>query len=174
MSLSDVTALGERLEDHYREYAFGTLSQPPRPKGFARLFRRWFTYNAQDIQPGDKAFLDGTEALIGELAAAVAALSPEEAEGGKAAAERAVALMTGEKPENIPNSRRLYLIAAEALCAPLLPLLDREALVRQRDAMVKVTPKRLMFPRQLELLEEMERLLEEKTEAHCSPDSYLN
>ena len=162
MSLSDVTALRDRLEDHYRAYAFEYLTRPPQAKGFARLFRRWFTYNAQDIQPGDKAFLDGTEALIGELAAAVAALSPEE--GGKAAAEQAVALMTGEKPEGIPNGRRLYLVAAEALCAPLLPLLDREALERRRETMLKITPKRLMFPRQLELLAEMERLLGEKTE----------
>ena len=34
--------------------------------------------------------------------------------------------MLGEKPKGMPNERRLYLIAAEALAAPLLPLLDRE------------------------------------------------
>ena len=159
MSLSDVTALRDRLEAHYRDYALGPLGQPPQPKGFARLFRRWFTYNDQDIEPVHKEFLDGTEALTKELAAAVAALAPEEAEGGRAAAEQAAALMLGEKPQGIPNDRRLYLIAAEALCAPLLPLLDREALVRRREAMLETTPKRLMFPKQLELLEEMERLI---------------
>lgn len=160
MSMSDVTALADRLEAHWRDYAFGAPDRPP--KGFARLFRRWISYNAQEIQPADKAFLEGAETLTGELAAAVAALSPEEAEQGRAAAEQAVALMLEEKPQGIPNDRRLYLVAAEALCAPLLPLLDREALVRRREAMLKATPKRLMFPRQRELLEEMERRIGEQ------------
>ena len=164
MSLSDVTALRDRLEDHFRAYAFEYLTRPPQAKGFARLFRRWFTYNDQDIEPVHKAFLDGTEALAKELAAAVSALGPEEA-AGRTAAERAVALMLGEKPQGIPNDRRLYLIAAEALCAPLLPLLDREALARRREAMLAATPKRLMFPNQLALLQELERLLGEKTES---------
>lgn len=164
MSLSDVTALRDRLEDHYRAYAFEYLTRPPQAKGFARLFRRWLAYNAQDIQPADKEFLDGAESLARELAGAAAALPPEEAEGGREAAEQAVALMLGEKPQDMPNDRRLYLIAAEALCAPLLPLLDREALARQRETMLKNTPKRLMFPKQLELLAEMDRLLEEKTQ----------
>ncbi len=164
MSLSDVTALGDRLEDHYRAYAFEYLTRPPQAKGFARLFRRWFTYNAQDIQPADRDFLEGAEKLARELADAVAALPPEEAERGRETAERAAALMLGEKPPDMPNDRRLYLIAAEALCAPLLPLLDREALARQREAMLKNPPKRLMFPKQLELLTDMERLLDQKTE----------
>lgn len=164
MSLADVTALTERLEAHYRDYAFGPPGQQPQAKGFARLFRRWFTYNAQEIAPADKDFLEGAETLAGELAAAAADLAPEEAEAGREAARRAVALMLGVKPEGIPNGRRLYLVAAEALCAPLLPLLDRADLARQRDDMIKATPKRLMFPRQLELLEEMERLIGEKNE----------
>ena len=161
MSLSDVTALGARLEDHLAAYARGTAGQPPQPKGFARLFRRWFSYNAQDIEPVHKDFLEGTEALAGELAAAIAALPPEEADRGKAAAEQAVTALLGEKPEALPNDRRLYLIAAEPLCAPLLPLLGREALARRRGEMLRITPRRRMFPRQLELLEEMDRLLEE-------------
>lgn len=160
MSQSDVTALAERLEAHYRDYALGPLGEPPKPKGFARLFRRWFTYNAQDIEPVHKDFLDGTQGLVRELAEAVAALPPAEAAEGRRTAERAVEGMLGEKPQGIPNDRVLYLVAAEGLCAPLLPLLDREGLVRQRDGMLARTPKRLMFPRQLELLEEMERLLD--------------
>ena len=59
----------------------------------------------------------------------------------------------------MPNERRLYLVAAEGLAAPLLPLLDREKLAQQRDRMLALTPKRFMFPRQRELLAEMERLL---------------
>lgn len=159
MSLQEAAALADRLEEHYRDYAFWNLGQPPRAKGFARLFRRWISYNDQDIAPADREFLDGTETLVKELAAALSALPPEEAEKGREIAERAVALMLEEKPREISNARRLYLIGAEALCAPLLPLLDREALVRRREAMLAVTPRRLMFPKQLELLEEMERLM---------------
>lgn len=160
MSLPEVTALADRLEAVLRDYALGPLGAPPQPKGFARLFRRWFTYNAQDIEPIHKAFLEETEALVGELAAGLAALPAREAAEGRAEAERAVAAMLAAKPAEIPNDRRLYLVAAEALCAPLLPLLDREALARRREEMLRVTPKRLMFPRQRELLAEMERLLE--------------
>ena len=160
MSLAEVTALADRLEAHVRDYAFGCRNQPPQAKGFARLFRRWFTYS-EEIEPVHRDFLDGVETLTAELAAAAAALPPEEAAGGRAEAERAVALLLGEKPRDLPGERRLYLVGAEALCAPLLPLLDREGLVRQRDAMVRLTPRRLMFPRQRELLEEMERLLAE-------------
>ena len=161
MSLAEVTALADRLEEHYRTYAFETLGEPPRAKGFARLFRRWFSYNAQDIEPVHRDFLEETESLAGRLADAVAALAPEEAEEGRRQADRAVGLMLGEKPGEIPGDRQLYLTAAEALCTPLLSCLDRTQLSRQRDGMVARTPRRLMFPRQRELLEEMERLLKE-------------
>ncbi len=161
MSLSEVTALADRLEAHYRAYALGPLGEPPKAKGFARLFRRWFTYNAQDIEPVHQEFLEGTESLAVQLAAAAAALPPEEAEEGRKLADRAVGLMLGEKPAQVPSDRQLYLVAAEALCAPLLSCLDRTQLARQRDGMVARTPRRLMFPRQRELLEEMERMLKE-------------
>ena len=159
MSLADVTARLEALEEHYRAYVLAYREQPPKPKGFGKLFRRWFTYNAQEIEPVHQQFLEGTEALVRELAEAVAALPDEDKAAGVEAADRAVSLMLGEKPDGLPNDRRLYLIAAEALAAPLLPLLDRERLRSQRDRMLALTPKRLMFPRQLELLGEMEGLL---------------
>ena len=162
MSLSDVTARLKDLEAHYRAYTQGDRDQPPKPKGFGKLFRRWFTYNAQEIEPVHREFLEGAEALTKELAEAVAALPEGEKASGIEAADRALTLMLGEKPQDLPNDRRLYLVAAEALAAPLLPLLDREKLARQRDRMLTLTPRRLMFPRQLELLAEMERLLGEK------------
>ena len=90
-----------------------------------------------------------------------AELSAEEEDRGKALAEQAVRSLLAEKSEALPNDRRLYLIAAEPLCAPLLPLLDRDALARRREEMLRITPRRLMFPRQLALLEEMDRLLGE-------------
>ena len=162
MSLADVTARLEALEEHYRTYTRGNRDQPPKPKGFGKLFRRWFTYNAQEIEPVHQQYLEGAEALTKELAEAVAALPDEDRAAGAEAADRALSLMLGEKPEDLPNERRLYLIAAEALAAPLLPLLDREKLARQRERMLALTPKRFMFPKQLELLAEMERLLGEQ------------
>ena len=159
MSLADVNARLEALEAHYEAYARGERDQPPKPKGFGKLFRRWFTYNAQEIEPVHREFLEGAESLTRELAEAISALPDEEKAAGEEAADRALTLMLGEKPGDLPNERRLYLVAAEALAAPLLPLLDREKLARQRDRMVALTPKRFMFPKQRELLEEMERLL---------------
>ena len=159
MSLSDVTARLEALEEHYRDYTYLDPEQPPKPKGFGKLFRRWFTYNAQEIEPVHQQFLEGTETLVKELAEAVSSLSDVDREAGIDAADRAVSIMLGEKPEGLPNDRRLYLIAAESLAAPLLPLLDRDRLSRQRESMLSLTPKRLMFPKQLALLGEMEELL---------------
>ena len=162
MSLADVNARLEALEEHYRAYTQGSRDQPPKPKGFGKLFRRWFTYNAQEIEPVHREFLEGAEALTKELAEDAAALPDEDKAAGAEAADLALSLMLGEKPQDLPNERRLYLIAAEAISAPLLPLLDREKLAEQRDRMLALTPKRFMFPRQLELLGEMERLLGEK------------
>ena len=159
MSLADVNARLEALEEHYRAYVRAYREQPPKPKGFGKLFRRWFTYNAQEIEPVHQAFMEGAETLARELAEAVAALPEEDKAAGAEAADRALSLMLGEKPEDLPNERRLYLVAAEGLAAPLLPLLDREKLAQQRDRMLALTPKRFMFPRQRELLAEMERLL---------------
>lgn len=162
MSLTAVNARLEALEEHYRAYTLGDRDRSPKPKGFGKLFRRWFTYNAQEIEPVHREFLEGTEALTKELAEAVAALPEEEKPAGTEAADRALTLMLGEKPGDLPNERRLYLVAAEALAAPLLPFLDKEKLARQRDRMVSLTPKRFLFPKQLELLAEMERLLGEQ------------
>ena len=162
MSLAGVSARLEALEEHYRAYIRAYREQPPKPKGFGKLFRRWFTYNAQEIEPVHQQYLEGAEALTKELAEAVAALPDEDRAAGAEAADRALSLMLGAKPEDLPNERRLYLIAAEALAAPLLSLTDRDRLARQRDQMLALTPKRFMFPKQLELLAEMERLLGEK------------
>ena len=67
MSLSDVTARLEDLEAHYQAYTQGDRDQPPKPKGFGKLFRRWFTYNAQEIEPVHQQYLEGAEALTKEL-----------------------------------------------------------------------------------------------------------
>lgn len=162
MSLAEAAALTDRLGETLAAYARRTPEEAAKPKGFAKLFRRWFTYNPREIEPVHKAFLEETEALVKELVSAVASLSGEERSRGGEKAEEAVALLLAEKPEDLPTDRRLYLIAAEPLCAPLLPLLTREALARRREAMLAVTPRRLLFPRQRELLEEMDRLLAEK------------
>ena len=162
MSLADVNARLEALEAHYEAYALGERDQPPKPKGFGKLFRRWFTYNDQETEPVHREFLEGAEALTKELAEAAAALPDDDRAAGSEAADRALTLMLGEKPGDLPNERRLYLVAAEALAAPLLPLLDREKLIRQRDRMLSLSPRRFLFPKQRELLAEMERLLGEK------------
>ena len=68
MSLADVNARLEALEEHYRAYVRAYREQPPKPKGFGKLFRRWFTYNAQEIEPVHREFLEGAETLARELA----------------------------------------------------------------------------------------------------------
>ena len=91
----------------------------------------------------------------------ISLLPPEDRRLGAMAAARAVERMLLPGEEGIPQARSLCMTAAEALCAPLLPYLAPDELRRLRDAMTARTPRRLMFPKQVELLDAMERRLEE-------------
>ena len=157
----DAGELVRRLEEHYRAYAGGT-DRPEEKKGFARLFRHWVSYNAQSIEPVHQGFLDGASALAEELAAALEPLAAARPEESRALAARAVGLMLEPKPQGVKSDREWYLTAAEYTCAPLLPFLSREELGRQKDAMLARTPRRMMYPKQLELLERAEALLGDK------------
>lgn len=159
MSLPQMEALTRELEDRVSAYLHRTGEPPPQPKGFSRLFRRWLSYSEQETEPIHRDFLSGVTALTEELAQTGATLPPEDRQEAGKLAERALACLLQTPPAGLPNERKVYLAAVQAAGVPLLPLLDQVQLARQRDALLAQTPRRLLFPRQRELLEEMERKL---------------
>lgn len=150
-------ALARELEAHYRAYRENAHARAE--KGFFRLFQHWFSYDAQWAEPVHQAFLDGVSQLVSALAEALEALLRRNPEGSQSLALQAVQVMLEPKSRDAKSERDWYLLIAEYQCSPLLPYLSREDLQRFRDEMLERTPRRLMFPKQLALLEQTEALL---------------
>ena len=62
---------------------------------------------------------------------------------------------------DVGGGKPSYLLAAEYQCAPLLPYLPREALERWRAELLRRTPRRMIFPKERELLARIETLMGE-------------
>lgn len=149
--------LAAQLESHYESYI-----QPPEKsagqRDLGKLFRGWFSSNEHQAEPIHQQFLAGTESLSRELARMLAGLDPEVS---RPLALREARLILEHSVSCSDLDRTAYLTAAEVQCIPLLPYLTREELASLRDSMLSRTPKRMMFPKQLEVLQAMERLMGE-------------
>jgi hypothetical protein len=73
--------------------------------------------------------------------------------------------MLTAKSLNSKSQAEWYMVAAEHSFSVLIPLLNPEALQSIRDDYLKNCPKRLMYPRQLALLKQMNKSLPNKNEA---------
>lgn len=157
-------ALLEDIRAHYRRYAEDCrgLSASGAPgRSLARLFRHWISYDPQAAEPVHTAFLDGLSALVEELAGVLEAGVREDPAACQAAACQAVELLLDPRPRGAGADHASYLLAAEYQCAPLLPYLPREALERWRAELLRRTPRRMMFPKERELLARIETLMGE-------------
>jgi hypothetical protein len=99
-------------------------------------------------------FLKSVQELLSELAEALG--------GADAGARSAVALDAAEmmlkvKPINEKSQAEWYMVGAEYSFSALIPLTPPDTLKAIRDAYVRGTPRRMMYPRQRELLKLMER-----------------
>lgn len=159
MSVLEAEELLHQLETHYSDYKAGKGHRPEK-KGILRMFSRWITYDVQDIAPQHEDFLDGVAQLSGKLANVLERLTGDDCMTGNALAVRAVELLLQPKPQQPQNDRDWYLMTAEYSAEPLLKFLPRDELQRQRDNMIARTPRRLMYPKQLQLLEAAEKLLD--------------
>lgn len=148
--------LVERLDRLYRELGPSARQQEQAKRGLARLLDRWFRgAQTADADPMYREFLDAAGALTQALAAALVDLGPAERDERALAAARI--LLAPKKLETCATDE-WYRVAAERECAALLPFLRRDTLKRLRDEYVRNTPRRMMLPRQRELLDQMERL----------------
>ena len=158
MSISVAEELLRKLEQHYDDYKEGR-GRRPRKKGLLKMLSHWVAYDAQDIAPYHEDFLLGVNRLTEQLAETLGGLAPEERDEGNQLAGRAVELLLQPKPQQPQNDREWYLMTAEYAVTPLLPFLTQEELQAHRDSMLAHTPRKLMFPKQLELLEAVENRL---------------
>lgn len=160
MSLSGAEELLRQLEQHCSDYEAGKGMRPDK-KGLLQILSHWVAYDAQNIAPYHEDFLLGVNRLTERLAETLAGLAEGERAAGGQVAARAVELLLRPKPQQPRNDRDWYLMTAEYAAAPLLPFLSAEELQTHRDNMLARTPRRLMYPKQLELLEQAEKLLGE-------------
>lgn len=149
--------LVEQLESHYKNY-MQLPEEPPKQWDLSRLFRGWFSNNESQSEPIHQTFLAGTESLCRELTQTLDKLEPEVS---GPLALRGVQLILEHSGACSDRDRASYLIAAEQLVIPLLRYLAPNELEAQREAMLARTPKRMMFPKQLEILQTIEHLIEE-------------
>jgi hypothetical protein len=101
-------------------------------------------------------FIKAVQALLQELAEA---LGPADAGERSAVARDAAGLMLRVKPVNEKSQAEWYMVAAEYSFTELVPLTPPETLRAIRDAYVRGTPRRMMYPRQRDLLKRMEQAL---------------
>ncbi|MGE5496062.1 MAG: hypothetical protein ACM3S4_12265 [Burkholderiales bacterium] len=159
---ADAEALLEQLSGVYKSYVESSEPKGRSLKGFARLFKKWISYNAEAVEPLNQEFLDNVERITSGLAAALEQLIKSDPELCSAYAAKAADIMLSPKPSREKTTAEWYLTVAEYKSACLLPYLAKGDLKRIRDAQLKATPKRLMYPKQRELFELMEKLLSEK------------
>jgi len=159
---ADAIALLEQLSDVYNSYVVSSKHKETSLKGFARLFKKWVSYNAEAVEPVNQEFLDNVERITAELAAALEKLKESDFKLCCDYAAKAVDIMLSPKPSFEKTTVEWYLTVAEYKSACLLPYLAKGDLKRIRDAQLRATPKRLMLPKQRELFEYLEKLLSEK------------
>lgn len=149
----------ERLRCVYRLYIESNQNHEKSFIGVARLFRRWFSYNQSAAEPLHQKFLDDVESIIAELASVLGQLVRYATDLSNKYAAKAADLILAPKPDREKTTAEWYMTIAEYKCVAILIYLAADDLERIRDAQLKHTPKRMMYPKQRELLEYIEKQL---------------
>lgn len=152
-----------QLNRHYADYLEKYQDQQRSQSLFAKLFGKWFT----SLEPSSadslhQDFLAGVERIVSGLTATLKQLELSDPHLCQTLAEKAVDRLMMPKPEKEKTQAEWYMAIAEYQAEPLLPYLSREALQRHRDLLLKRVPKRMMYPRQRQLLERVEELIKVK------------
>ncbi len=157
--IHEAQRLAALLSDLCGDYAKG--GGPVRVSAtFSNLFRRWFSTDPERVSEEDSRFLAEAARLTDELAGELASAAREDPEAARRVAAGAVDQLLFSVPAKPTNDREWYLVVAGYESGKLFPYLSPEDLARVRDEMCRRTPRRMMLPRQLELLEQAERLLD--------------
>lgn len=149
-----------QLDRHYFEYCEKYQKKKKSKSKIANLFGKWFSsFEPSSLDPMHQEFLKGIEQIISELTISLKQLEQKDPNLCHAIAEKAVGRLMIPKPAKEKTTAEWYMTVAEYQCSPLLSYLCREDLKHYRDLMLERTPRRLMFPKQRLLLEQMEEIM---------------
>ena len=121
---------------------------------FGKLFQ---SAGSSEPEPHCAEFLAKVQALVGQLEAA---LRGADADARDALVSEAADIMLAKKPIENKSPAEWYMVAAEYGFSALVPHLSGAALGSVRDHYASSYPKRMMYPRQRELLKRMEQGLQ--------------
>lgn len=153
--------LVERLSDVCTEYAHGKETETNLKKGFAHMFRHWVSYNSDRMEPEDEKYLADVRELIAELKSAFDELSHSDIESVRKLSGQAVEVVLFPHV-SARREKQWFQVVVGYECEPLLDFLSAEDLKQVCELMIQRTPKRLMLPRELQLLKKAESLLKNK------------
>lgn len=151
-------SLLEQLSEVYSNYQNYDNGQLKAKHGITRLFRKWFvSYNPTVVDAVHQEFLDDVESILKQLSPMLKQLSHDEPDICHVYAAKAVNLMLAPKPAKEKTAVEWYMTIAEYQCSVLLPYLTIDELKQIKDRWLERLPKRLMYPKQRELLRDMEK-----------------
>lgn len=143
------------LEQLYRDYC------PARPivrKGLETIFAKWMRFGSDQIALADQTFLQGVSQTVAALAENLRELSAVDRITGEKIAERGLEIIFAPKRRYPATDVEHYLAIAEYSAVPIFPYASLPNLHKVRENLVKRVPRRMMLPKELELL----TLLEER------------
>lgn len=150
-------ALGERLSEIYETFEKQITEKDEGEKTFLKTLRHFFS-DKRDTDDDIRAFYNTVGNHITKL---YDALKEETSEEASEIAENALRLMLSPMAKWDNSVPTLAKISNQGFATPLLEFLTKEQLQKLREDYLAGTPKRLMFPNQRTVLEEMDRLLAE-------------
>lgn len=152
-----------QLDRYYSEYLERYRQQEKSKSKIAKLFGKWFTsFEPTSSDSMHQEFLNGIERIVSGLAMILNNLKQKNPQYCQSVAGKAVGRIMTPKPAREKTTAEWYMTVAEYQCFPLLPYLSREDLEHFHDLMLERVPRRMMYPRQRQLVEQMEELLNAK------------
>lgn len=153
-------SLLEQLSEIYSQYQNSDERQLKAKYGITRLFRKWFvSYNSTVVDTMNQEFLDNVESILDKLCTELEQLSYDTKELCNDYAAKALNLMLTPKPTKYKTTVEWYMTIAEYQCACLLPYVATDELKQIKDKWLERSPIRLMYPKQRELLNNMEKCI---------------
>lgn len=144
------------LEQLYRDYRSARLVVR---KGLESIFAKWMRLGGDQIAPVDQAFLQGVSQTVVALAENLRELSAVDRITGEKIAGRGLEILFAPKSRHPVTDVERYLAIAEYSAAPLFPYASLQHLHGVRENLVRRVPKRMMLPKELELLTFLEERL---------------
>ena len=145
----------DRLDAQYQAFTVSAGEREKAKTGLAGLFDKWFrSTSPSQPEPLYLDFLKSVQGLINELAEVLRKAKAEEIDSSILAVSR---IMLAPKPIDEKTQAEWYMVAAEYSFSALIPLLTPGSLHLIRDDYARNTPKRMMYPRQRDLLKLMEQ-----------------